>query len=171
MKIKKIPEFILDVHYRELSPIEGDNRRRWVLLQDIEIVHTQALTHRGETIYFKHLGKVWMIFKGYASRIFKGYSWNGCSPKIHNFFFGWIGTPDHEKTRLASLTHDVYCQFEDMYHMPLTRKEIDHVFYDIMKLTNYLFRGLFHGAVSSFGPFFKVREEYDSESYMELDLV
>jgi hypothetical protein len=171
MKIKQLPEFILGVHYRELSPQEGLNKKRWILLQDIEIVHTQSLTHRGETVYFKHLGRVWMTFKGYVAKIFKGYSWNGNSPKIHIPIFGWVGTPDHPKTRLASVTHDAYCQFEDTYHMPLNRKEIDAVFYDIMKLTNYLFRGLFHGAVRTFGEFFKRREEYDSEAHTELDFV
>jgi hypothetical protein len=171
MKIKSLPDFILGVHYKELSPKEGENKRRWVLLKDIEIVHNEILTHKGETIFFKHLGKVWMTFKGYVAKIFKDYSWDGCSPKIHNFFFGWMGVPDHKNTRLSSVTHDAYTQFENTDHMPLTRKEIDYVFYDIMKLKKYLFRGLFHGGVKTFGHLFKKESDYKSEAFTELDFV
>lgn len=69
-----------------------------------------------------------------------GYRWNGCDPKIRIGDTIWgtsDGVPDpvtnKPKTYWASLVHDVLCQFQRDREMPLTRAQIDIVFYDILR--------------------------------------
>lgn len=72
--------------------------------------------------------------------IFKGYGWDGCSPKIRigSVVLGvWDGPPDPSNKGLpltweASLVHDLLCQFEKHPQMFMTRKMIDDEFKKIL---------------------------------------
>ncbi|WP_300021179.1 hypothetical protein [uncultured Maribacter sp.] len=69
---------------------------------------------------------------------FKGYVWDGCTPKFEILDF-LIGTPDGkldygtEKpiTYFASMTHNLLYQFKK--EIPLSRKTVDILFYIILK--------------------------------------
>lgn len=84
----------------------------------------------------------------------KGYSWDGCSPKI-----GPIGTPDgwtlkngYRVTGRASMLHDALYQY--MGQHSLTRKECDELFAEQLKRDRFPFWWLYYGAVRAFGGIF-----------------
>jgi len=82
----------------------------------------------------------------------KGYSWNGCSPKI-SFFDAVLGTPEGvnnkegvSKTRTPSLVHDC------LYTIKLTtRKEADEVFLELLRKENFKFSYVYYFVVRIFG--------------------
>lgn len=94
-------------------------------------------------------------FTGRLLTIAADYSWDGCSPK-GRFAGLWVGTPDPPPTRIASLVHDVLYQFMATEHMPLSRKQIDAAFYDLLRLSKFPAAGTFHGAVRIFGGLFSM---------------
>ena len=87
----------------------------------------------------------------------KGYSWDGCSPKI--LIAGKVvGTPDGQldsvtrlpQTHNASLVHDALCQFAEDPKMPFTRAEIDLMFHSILKQNNFKYADVYYKAVRGF---------------------
>ena len=90
----------------------------------------------------------------------KGYSWDGCTPKIC-FFDILIGTPDgvvhrvsgKPKTYYASLVHDALYQF--LPEIPgiahLTRRDADDFFFRIMEEYEFAPRWIYWLAVRMFG--------------------
>ena len=71
------------------------------------------------TLISHNIQKPWMRIEGTKLIIPAGYSWDGCSPKfkIGNKIFG---TPDfEEKTKYASLVHDVLYQYFDVVSVRL----------------------------------------------------
>lgn len=80
----------------------------------------------------------------------KGYSWDGSSPKIR-VFGRWIGTPDFEATRMASMIHDTLYQFLHAPCFPLVRQDCDRIFGEIMKSQGFPLWWIYSGAVLHFG--------------------
>lgn len=88
----------------------------------------------------------------------KGYSWNGCSPKIEVYDM-IIGTPEGikddsglSKTYLASLVHDWFYQYsKDVELMGVTRLDIDSEFYHILKQVNFKSAYLYYALVRLLG--------------------
>ncbi len=87
--------------------------------------------------------------------IFEGYSWDGCTPKFQLFgkvLGTWDGPIDKKTGKPAayypSLVHDVLCQFENK--VPYTRKEIDKIFYSLLKYYKFPYPRLYYNAVRSY---------------------
>lgn len=112
--------------------------------------------------FFDKDHRKWMTIDGDIIIIYKGYSWNGCSPK-RCIFGKWIGTPDWKETRLASLVHDALCQFFSCNHFLMTKRDVDLIFYHIMNMSNFKLRDIYYGAVNKFGEYSKNDDEYSNE--------
>jgi hypothetical protein len=82
--------------------------------------------------FYDATDKLWLTVEVGVSvlilTIEKGYAWNGATPKRWVCPFGWVGTPDFESTRIATLWHDALCQFQDCEHIPFNREQIDLLF-------------------------------------------
>jgi len=87
----------------------------------------------------------------------RGYAWDGCTPKFC-FMDLVIGTPDgvvylgsgFPKTYYASLIHDALYQFLP-HGFPLTRKQADQCFLQLMTESEFSLRYIYYIAVRSFG--------------------
>lgn len=94
--------------------------------------------------------------------VFKGYAWDGCTPKFQ-FWDILFGTPDgvpHNQTKLpktyhASLVHDALYQFLDD-GLPLTRRQADAIFLQILTRNSFAPRRLYHAIVRIFGGLFRM---------------
>lgn len=71
--------------------------------------------------------------------VHRGYSWDGCSPKVTFFNAAVFGTWDgpllkdgYPTCYYPSLVHDALCQFARSYRFPYTYAEIDRVFLRMM---------------------------------------
>lgn len=139
--ISELPTCVEWLDWRELSPEEGKRRLRFEAFR-IAVTLDAPLT---KTISFRDRhGVEWARFAGPVFSLAPRYRWNGCSPKRWVPFFGWIGTPDcrgdltgRGGSILASGIHDAMSQFQKTQHFPLSRKEIDVCFYDILKLAGF----------------------------------
>ena len=87
--------------------------------------------------------------------IYNDYSWNGSSPKI-KFLRWFIGTPDGRDDQMyyPTLLHDILYQTCRLH--PLSRKTVDLMFYELMKLQNWKFSKLYYSAVRIFGGIFHI---------------
>jgi len=89
----------------------------------------------------------------------KGYAWDGCSPKFKFRDVCLIGIPDavlnwktkKPKTYYASMIHDVFYQFSYAVKSFVSRKEVDLLFYDILKENNFRLAKVYYGAVRLLG--------------------
>jgi hypothetical protein len=108
--------------------------------------------------------------------IFKGYSWDGNSPKINVLDLFWVGTPDglmkHNKpiTYFASLVHDILGQFKFSPKLPSKfrsdrspdlwfsrgRRGRDGLYFNILKSEGFLWRHVYYLAVALAGPLYDV---------------
>jgi hypothetical protein len=87
----------------------------------------------------------------------KGYAWDGCTPKWSLLGLVIVGTPDGhvdirtEKplTYYASLVHDVFYQY--LEHVPVSKKEIDRQFYEMLREAGFPLAGIYYLFVSLFG--------------------
>ena len=85
----------------------------------------------------------------------KGYAWDGCSPKFKFKDICWLGTPDavlnwetkKPKTYYASMVHDVFYQFSKDVKPFIKRKEVDDLFYDILKENNFRLASVYYRVV------------------------
>jgi hypothetical protein len=103
-------------------------RYRFTLEGDLLIfVHRDLGSH----LFADDAGRVWLSIDEEVICVRKGYSTDGCSPKTKLFGF-WLGTPDFLWTRLASTVHDAFYQFAHVPCCPLTRREADILFYELM---------------------------------------
>ena len=119
--------------------------------------------------------------------VFKGYAWDGNSPKISIFGLFCIGTPDGRKyenktiTWRASLIHDALGQFKDDPNMPSIfyekqgteksgnegRLGRDGLYFELLKDCKFIPRGIYYYVLSHLGPLFdsstsnEVRNEQD----------
>jgi len=88
-----------------------------------------------------------------------GYAWNGCSPRVDILGIATFGTPNgNMDTRIgkpltyyASLVHDVCYRYLD--ELPITRKEVDVQFYEMMKANEFPLATLYYWSVRLFGGF------------------
>jgi hypothetical protein len=88
-------------------------------------------------------GRIWLeIYENGTIVVSKGYAWDGTTL-----------SPDFKSTYYASLLHDALYQFLNRGN-PLSRKEIDCIFRDIMKRDGFKLAGLYYGAVRAFGGIF-----------------
>ena len=144
--ILELPIFKEDLVYKELSPLQGSYKYRFVTIEDIHIIFYKSLIPKGQELKFSdQKGKVWLVIRENEIIISKDYAWDGCTPK--KWWGGWWGTPDFKQTHLASLVHDVLLQFHQTEHFPLSRHDIDHIFKDILKHNRFILRGLYYVGV------------------------
>jgi hypothetical protein len=109
-------------------------------LKEDDIVNLKYLNIRD-------IDREWMKIKNGILTIPKGYSWDGCTPKIKvNGHI--IGIPDFgTKTEFASLVHDVFYQYAS--ENLLTRKQVDQLFLSLMLLSGFRGAYLYYFAVRS----------------------
>ena len=97
--------------------------------------------------------------------IFKGYAWNGCSPK---FKFGnlIIGTPEGEedsngypKTYWASLIHDALYQLSEYTFNKSDRKIADNIFLSLLQKNDFKYATIYFNMVRLFGWMFWGKKE------------
>lgn len=141
------PEFHQDIEYTELR----GGVYRFKLLQPISVRIDQLKNYKhfisfrdGKNVEWAH------IYRDLLS-ISKDYAWNGASPKWWVPLLGWVGTPDPEATRMATLVHDVLYQFINTEHFPLNVEESNMIFYQIMRAHDFRFSNTYFGAVQDFG--------------------
>lgn len=138
-----IPEFEMGEQFIQLRPCLGNYKYRFLLLQNIEIYFFNPFVTRKERILFKDTdGNVWMEITRYSIIIHKKYAWDGCTPK--RWFGIWWGTPDFKKTIIASLIHDALLQFSSTKHFPLSRKEVDSIFKELLRKNNFSLYHLYY---------------------------
>lgn len=97
-----------------------------------------------------------------------GYAWDGCSIKWNSINVTW-GTPDgkldyttlKQKTYYASMLHDVL--YENKKTVPVSRKNADLLFKDILKTSNYILSPIYYAAVRIFGGLFGAWKTKSSE--------
>jgi hypothetical protein len=89
---------------------------------------------------------------------YKGYAWDGCSPKIKfkDLFLGTLegvlnNDTAHSKTYYASLIHDVFYQFRKDVRGFIKRKEVDRQLYDILRRDDFRFARFYYLAVRALG--------------------
>jgi len=90
----------------------------------------------------------------------KGFKWDGCTPKFNILDLFIIGTPDgiinvdtgYPKTFYASMVHDVMYQYFD--EIPIPKKKIDRLFYDMLKKEKFKLSFLYYIAVKLFAGLF-----------------
>lgn len=141
-----VPTFDLGVHYKELSPKDGGYKYRFVTMDDIEISFDANLIPEGYSILFKDTkDRVWMTIKYDKIIISKNYAWDGCTPK--KWWGFWWGTPDFQKTIIASLIHDALLQFHNCDHFPFVRDEIDHIFKNVLLHRKFTFTPIYYVGV------------------------
>lgn len=116
-------------------------------------------------VIFEDAGKVWCVVRaGGLIEVRKGYSWNGCDIKFKAFGRIW-GTPEgpihpdygYPRTYYASLIHDCLLQFFKRKEMPLTRDQIDLLFYLALKLNGFILADLYYLGVRVLGPIYSYR--------------
>lgn len=141
------------MHYQELKPVsEGKRKYRFITtgVNSCKLVGRLA-RHRNCNFYSSDgILRAW-IRKGvlYCS---ENYAWNGCSPKryIGTDDFGiWIGTPDFEKTLLASLMHDILFQFAEVGKYDM--HDCNYQFLTLMEKENFRLAQHYYEAVEMFG--------------------
>lgn len=103
----------------------ADNPKyRFLLLEDVTISTGLDL---GCHTFRDAAGVRRMSMCGNHWTVHAGYAWDGCSPKAR-VAGRWVGTPDFEASRLASLIHDTGYQFLGVPCFPVTRHEVDFLF-------------------------------------------
>lgn len=94
----------------------------------------------------------WIRIKGSKMTINKGYSWDGCSPKVEVLDL-IIGTPDGRDsngfpiTYFASLVHDALYQWKGEHG--IKRKEADKLFLTMLK--GFKLKWIYYLVVRAFG--------------------
>lgn len=141
-----LPSFVEGLDYKELSPLEGSYKYRFVTLKNIYVnfLH-EILPIKYELKFYDKQGRVWLRIKGNQIIISKNYAWDGCTPK--KWWGGWWGTPDFKKTHLASLVHDALLQFHQTNHFPWSRHQADLIFRDILTKKRFVFTTMYYCGV------------------------
>lgn len=104
-------------------------------------------TYKGDLLVY--------IAKDGTINVYKGYAWDGCSPKL-KIGGQIIGTPDGKlvnnlpQTYHASLIHDVLYQY--IQFLPIKRSAADRIFLDL--LAGFRYKYLYYAVVRLFGGFF-----------------
>jgi len=106
------------------------------------------------------LTKYWIIVK-------KGFRWDGCTPKW-KLGSWWLGTHDgryeeegFQKMYFPSLVHDVL--YANLEQIPLSRKTVDLLFYELAVMHGFKFAWLYYIAVRLFGGVYHNLKKYFNE--------
>lgn len=136
-------QFTENLDYKELSPKDGKYKYKFVTLKDINIEFSDSLGLRNSKLIFKDSkDRIWLTIIENKIVISKNYAWDGCTPK--KWWGIWWGSPDFEKTILASLIHDVLLQFHQTDHFPISRYDIDLIFKEIMNHYNFIGKSIYY---------------------------
>lgn len=102
----------------------------------------------------------WFNITDNTMYITKGYSWDGCTPKLKIGDLGYIGTPDGSLdldtglplTYYCSLVHDVLYQFKSEHE--ITRLQADVIFLLMLEEVGFSKSRFYFTFVRLFGGFF-----------------
>lgn len=159
-----------------ISRVIPEKYYKWTLQDPIEIkLPRKLIREEGGHFYLKHNGKIWGDIYENKLVIRKGYSWDGCSPKIKllGMVLGtWDGLkvtqilnfsiPDafgvkdffsvhsfEQQMYIPSLVHDILCQFsKDLETNGITdQHNIDIIFYQLAKENHFKFAKLYYKIV------------------------
>lgn len=133
-----------------LTPFKYSEGTEWRFRLEDDMTLSFPKINFGEHRFHDPKGKEWLYLHNQNATVRKGYAWDGSSPKFR-LFGKWCGTPDYEGTRLASMYHDSLCQFLHCKCFPLTKKQCDQVFGEIMKSEGFPLWQTYMGAVMIFG--------------------
>lgn len=140
-----IPKFQRNIEYRELSPLEGKYKYRFILLKPITFTTTFSLFPDNIEVLFRDMkNREWMKMTQNSIIIPAQYAWNGASPKKYVKGLGWIGIMDFPKTMLAIVVHDALCQFLDADYFPLHRADCDDIFRTILDKNDFKLTDMYY---------------------------
>lgn len=130
----------------------------YIFKLDEEYQYQSDLTFDQDFVFFDSLHPWLSISRDGLITVACNYAWDGCTPKIE--IFGMVvGTPDGEVspctgkpgTYWASLVHDALCQFQEHPDMPLSRGQIDYIFYQIMVRDEFKHADTYYCVVKKMG--------------------
>jgi hypothetical protein len=128
-------------------------RIRWLFTLEEDYTYKSSLKFNDDYCFYSNSGNLlFSVDKEGTLTIYKGYSWDGCTPKFKLWKFS-IGTYDgylvegKPATYYASLVHDALYQF--LYDLKLDRKSADDIFLDLMP--HYRYKYLYYYVVRLFG--------------------
>jgi hypothetical protein len=131
----------------------------WLYRVDKSFTWDSGLEIAEDRIFLDARGKVRLVIETTGRiTVTRGYSWNGCSPKVCVFDL-LLGTPDgvvhartgRPKTYFASMVHDALYQFLKA-DSPISRQQADDCFLRLMADSDFSPRYLYWAAVRIFGP-------------------
>ena len=143
------------------------NAERWLYWLEHHVTWSSGQTFLEDMAFEDKKGvRRLEITKDGQITILAGYAWDGCTPKFCLLDI-LIGIPDgvvdsrtgRPKTYYASLIHDVLYQFLDD-GLPLTRRQVDRFFLELLGRTGFTWRYVYYGAVRLFGNLFRHAAEY-----------
>lgn len=140
MKVYPPDTLKLGRHYKKILTKKIFSKWCYQTLIQITFVYNFPVE---KTFLFKdEKGVIWAELSPTYLKIYPRYAWNGCSPK--GVFFGiCLGTPDFNKTMLASLIHDILTQFDPKGKI-IPRKTQDRIFKEILTFSKFKLRGLYY---------------------------
>jgi hypothetical protein len=136
----------------------GKNCAHWLYRIDLNFYWDSGLSISSDYAFSDSSGHVRLIIEaGGRMWVLRGYSWNGCSPKVYLFDLVF-GTPDgvvhtvtgQPKTYFASLVHDALYQFLDTSTL-FNRRTADDCFLRLMAASDFSLRYLYWLAVRALG--------------------
>lgn len=142
---------------------------KFVYRQDISIqTNITGRTFENEWLLIAIDGKITVKGSHY-----KGYAWDGCSPKGNFIDLTW-GTPDGRLdfsterpiTFFASMIHDVLYQYKN--NVPISRKETDILFLITLQEATFKLTGLYYWAVRAFGGFYGSWAKVESQDDIKI---
>lgn len=149
-----LPEFAEGIHYKQLR----GGKYRFELIEDVAIRIPALSAHRHRVSFRDGAGIEWARIEGDTLFVRKFFSWNGCSPCFWVPLLGWCGTPTPYPVIFASLIHDALYGYIWTENFPLTLKQCDDTFYNLMAANGFRGTSIYHGAVAKFGMIFAGRE-------------
>jgi hypothetical protein len=139
--------------YRKLDPIKEGNRKLRFLTTRIDSLPLYGKAKKHPPCFMKcKKGVVRAWIADGRLNWNPDYAWNGCSPKYYVGYppLGkWVGTPDFERTRKASLGHDILFQFSTLLHISFD--EANKLFLLWMEDAEFDLAEQYYDAVDSFG--------------------
>ena len=129
-------------------------------------VHKEPFHYYAEILDGRYFDGEWLsitygliTINGYYVCHGNGYAWDGCTPKWNFLQITWgmfdgkvkrFGKGDYKPmTYYASMVHDCLCQFKR--EAPVTRKEADLIFYQMLKDAGFMWAWLYYVGVRAFG--------------------
>lgn len=146
-----------------------------------KFVHQTDFTHQTNILLGRQCDYEWLSIEDGTITVKgsngKGYAWDGCTPKKNFLHITW-GNFDGKLKRFkegdykpytyyGSMIHDVLYQYKRC--APLTRKEADLIFLQLLKEAKFMWANLFYFGVRCFGWYFR-GWKYSSKKAIELDM-